>query len=504
MIDRASAGRMVIVSNRLPVVAVQEDGVWRLEPGSGGLVTAMAPVLRDRRGVWIGWTGSSVPDDEDLRRLLRQSTRETGYDLEPVFLDERERLLYYQGFSNETLWPLFHDLQTRCRFQTEAWQVYEQVNAHFADVTRRQLRDDDFIWVHDYHLLQVAAHLRRAGVKQRTAFFLHIPFPALDIYLKLPRRHQILSDLLAYDLVGFQVPRDQRNFVQCVRALFRDEVTIERQDGRTTITYRGRVTQVGSFPISIDYERFARDAASDTVAERARYLRDQFPDRQIILGVDRLDYTKGLCEKLHGFREALRRWPHLCGQVTLVQVVVPSRSDIQEYSDLKEELNRLIGEINGEFTRPGWVPIHYLYRSLDRLELLAWYRTADIMLVTPLKDGMNLVAKEYIVANHGRKGALILSEFAGAVSQLHRWVFAVNPHDAEEVASAIHAAWELSVDERRRRMTHLQRGVQRHDVFWWVNTFLHAAMRRKLDDFPVLEEYVPALPPEGLRDEARI
>ena len=502
MIDRALGGRMVIISNRLPVVAVHEDGRWRLEPGSGGLVTALAPVLRDRGGVWIGWPGATVSSEDELRHALRRSGRATGYEMVPVFLDEREKVLYYQGFANEIIWPLFHDMQSRCRFQTEAWKVYEQVNARFAEAARAQLRADDFVWVHDYHLLQVAAHLRRIGITQRAAFFLHIPFPALDIYLKLPRRHQILADLLAYDVIGFQVPRDCRNFAQCVRALFRDEARIVRQNGRTTITFRGGVTQVGAFPIGIDFELFAREAADPAVAGRAQYLRDQYPDRQIILGVDRLDYTKGLPEKLRAFRQALRRWPNMCGQITLVQVVVPSRCDIQEYSELKEELNRLVGEINGEFTRPGWVPVHYLYRHLDRAELLAYYRATDIMLVTPLKDGMNLVAKEYVAANHGRNGVLILSEFAGAVSQLHRGVLTVNPHDAEDVAEAIHAAWRLPGGERRRRLTYLRRAVRRQDVFWWVDAFLQAALHRRLDDFPVLEEFMPSQPPAGLQRAA--
>ncbi len=491
MSTRSSGHRLVIVSNRLPVVASRSAGAWHLKRGSGGLVTALAPVLRDRGGLWIGWPGVATLPDGELRRALQRAGRDTGYDLVPVFLDEREMRLYYQGFANEILWPLFHDLQSRCRFQSAAWQVYARVNARFAAGIRAQLRADDFVWVHDYHLLQVAAHLRQAGARQRLAFFLHVPFPPLDIYLKLPRRHQILADLLAYDLLGFQVARDLRNFVQCVRSLFRDEARIDRQGNRTTITFRERETQIGAFPISIDYADFAAGAAEAGVARRARFIREQFPGQQILLGVDRLDYTKGLPEKLRALRETLQRWPDLQGRLTLVQIVVPSRDDIRAYAELRKDLHRLIGEINGEFTRPGWVPVHYLYRHLDRSELLAYYRAADIMLVTPLKDGMNLVAKEYAVANHDQHGVLVLSEFAGAVSQLHRWVFAVNPHDAENVAEAIHAAWHLGAEDRRGRMAALQRSIRRQDVFWWVNAFLQAALHRGLDDFPVLEEYVP-------------
>lgn len=503
----ATSGRLVIVSNRLPVAATREGRRWRLRRGGGGLVTALAPVLRDRGGLWIGWSGAAAPPDDDLRRTLAAAARDTGYDLVPVFLDEREKRLYYQGFANEVLWPLFHDLPSRCRFQSEAWQVYAEVNRRFAALIREQLRPDDFVWVHDYHLLQVAANLRAPdsqghGGDQRVAFFLHTPFPPLDIYLKLPRRHQILADLLAYDLIGFQVARDLRNFVQCVRALYRQEARVVRQSGRTTITFRGRETQVGAFPISIDYGAFARRAGGEEVAARARYIRSRFDGQQIVLGVDRLDYTKGLLEKLRAFREALQRFPELHEKLALVQVVVPSRHDIREYSDLKREVNRLVGEINGDFTRPGWVPVHYLYRNLDRTELLAYYRAADIMLVTSLKDGMNLVAKEYAAANHDQQGVLILSEFAGVMSQFYRWALGVNPHDAQNVADALHAAWLLPSDERRRRLAAMRRAVRRQDVFWWVNAFLQAALHRGLDDFPILEDYVPPAPSPELRFEA--
>lgn len=490
----ATSGRLVIVSNRLPIAATRTAGRWRLTPGSGGLVTALAPVLRDRGGLWIGWPGSVAPPDGDLEVRLKRATRDTGYELVPVFLDEREKSLYYEGFANEILWPLFHDLPSRCRFQTEAWQVYEEVNARFAAATRKHLLDGDFVWVHDYHLLQVAAHLRRAGLRQRAAFFLHIPFPPLDIFLKLPRRHQVLADILAYDLVGFQVARDLRNFTQCLRALYRNEALIARRGGMVNVSFRGREIQLGAFPIGIDCAAFESGAEDGSVARRARFIRDQFPGQRLVLGVDRLDYTKGLLEKLRAFRETLRRWPELQGGVSLVQVIVPSRHDIVQYSDLKKDVNRLIGDINGEFTRPGWVPVHHLYRSLDRGELLAYYRAADIMLVTPLKDGMNLVAKEFIVANGDGSGALILSEFAGATCQLHRWVLAVNPHDAQNTAEAIHTAVNLPGEDRRRRLAALQRAVRRHDVFWWVDTFLKAAVNRGLDDFPHLHEYVPAAP----------
>jgi trehalose 6-phosphate synthase len=486
-------GRLVIASNRLPIVATRHEGRWRLRPGSGGLVTALAPVLRDRGGVWIGWPGIAGGRDEELSRVLAAGAREAGYRLVPVHLDARDQRLYYQGFANEIVWPLFHDLQGRCRFDPEAWEVYTSVNARFAHAIAGELRPDDFLWIHDYHLLQVAAQLRRHGLGQRAAFFLHIPFPPLDIFLKLPQRSRILADMLAHDLLGFQVPRDLRNFTQCVRALFRGEARLVREHGRTTIDFRGREIQAGSFPIGIDFAAFAARSAEPAVARRARFVHAAGHDRQIALGVDRLDYTKGLPEKLCAFREMLRRWPELQGQLTLMQVVVPSRHDIREYRALKEELNRLVGDINGEFSRPDWVPVHYVYRSLSRDELLAHYRMADIMLVTPLKDGMNLVAKEYVACKHERNGVLVLSEFAGAAAQLHRWALTVNPHDTLHMAEAIRTAFAMPAAERRRRLNAMRRAVAGQDVFWWVNAFLQAAVHRGLDDFPPHEEFVASV-----------
>ncbi len=492
--------RLVIVSNRLPIIMERTKDNWRIAPGSGGLVTALAPVLRDRGGLWIGWPGTTEPPTDSLREAIAGSTPNTGYDLVPVFLDADEKRHYYRGFSNEIIWPLFHDMQVLCRFAPRSWEVYKEVNARFAEAVINRLRPRDFVWIHDYHLMQVAAHLRQAGIEERLGFFLHIPFPPVDIFLKLPWRHQVLADLLAHDLIGFQSRRDRRNFVGCVRALYKDETVVRSQGAGTTINFRNRDIQVGVFPISIDYAAFARDSASDAVAEQAWYVHENFPDRQIILGVDRLDYTKGLPDKLRAYRAALRRYPDLQGRVTLVQVVVPSRWDIPHYSNLKEELDRLVGKINGEFTRPGWVPLHYMYRSIERTQLLAYYRTAEVMLVTPWKDGMNLVAKEYIAADHDEQGALVLSEFAGATAQLHRHVIVVNPHDIEGMATAIHDACIMPSDERRRRMRRLRQSVRRQDVFWWVNAFLEAALHRSLDDFPVLEDYYPG--PPGLTAEA--
>ena len=486
------AGRLVIVSNRLPLVMERREGVWTAAPGTGGLVTALAPVLRDRGGVWIGWPGTTAPDDdEELDQAIGRAVRDVGYDLVPVFLDAEEKYLYYRVFANEIIWPLFHDLTSRCRFLPEAWKVYGRVNERFAATVARVLRREDFVWIHDYHLMQTARHLRRAGSEHRLAFFLHIPFPSPDVFLKLPWRREMLEDLLHFDLLGFQTQRDRRNFARCVTVLMSDTAMVRTTGGRTVIVANDRKVLAGAFPIGIDYAGFAGDAARPEVSDRAWYLHEKYPDQQIILGVDRLDYTKGIPEKLEALRYALRRWPELCERVTLVQVVVPSRWEIPHYDLLKQEIERLVGEINGEFSRPGWAPVNYHYRHLDRDDLLAYYRTAEVLVVASWKDGMNLVAKEYCASDIEERGVLLLSEFAGAAAQMRRHAVLFNPHDIVGMADALHGALAMSEDERRGRMRGLRRNVRKQSVFWWVDRFLQTALQRRLADFPTVDEYYP-------------
>ncbi len=485
-----SGKKIVAVSNRLPITVKRGDAGLEIKSGAGGLVTALAPVLRNRGGTWIGWLGHS--GTLEIEGLLEKASIDTGYELYPVWLTEDEVNNYYHGFSNEVLWPLYHDLQTRCRFEPRYWDFYLAVNKKFAAAVETKSTEEDFVWVHDYHLTHLARELKERGVSRKTGFFLHIPFPTLDIFLRLPWRRQILEAMLEYDLVGFQTLRDRRHFVQCVQSL----VPGARIRGRGQVlkaTYRGRELRIGTFPISIDYRGFATDAASEPVSTTAWYLHEALPERQVILGVDRLDYTKGIPERLWAFETALERYPELKEKVTLVQVVVPSREDVEEYKALKAEIDGLVGKINGRFTSSGWVPIHYLYRSLDRTELLAYYRLAEIALVTPLKDGMNLVCKEYCACNIEGKGVLVLSEFAGAAAQLHRWALMVNPYDVINVSDAIHKAFTMGRKERRSRMSRMRANIRRQDIFWWVNSFLQAAFSSKLDAFPqVIEDYIPA------------
>jgi trehalose 6-phosphate synthase/phosphatase len=468
----ARDSRLVVVSNRLPVRVHERDGEFKIVASSGGLVSALTPILKERGGLWIGWLGADDPPE--VERLLAESSRDTGYDLLPINLAQEEIERYYLGFSNEAIWPLFHDLIDRSNFGADDWPAYEQVNRKFARVIANRTTPQDIVWVQDYHLMLAASFLRELGAERRLVFFLHIPFPPSDIFMKLPWRRQILEGLLQFDLVGFQTVRDRRNFHQCVRTMF----PAMKSDGygyvrRMKVASRSLLE--GAFPISIDFAGFERRAAEPAVAEQAQRIRGMIDTPSIMLGVDRLDYTKGIPRRLEAFGRALGRHPELRRNISFVQVVVPSRTKVGEYQRLKGEIDRLVGEINGRYSQPGWAPITYLFRSLHPVELLGYYRTADIALVTPLKDGMNLVAKEYCAANLEEHGVLILSEFAGAAAQLSRHALTVNPYDLDGVADAIFEAYEMKPEARRRRMRRLRRSIRKHDIFYWVDTFLDVA-----------------------------
>ena len=489
--DEHPKGRVIIVSNRLPIVVVKnESGNWNVEPGSGGLVTALAPVLKNRGGLWIGWPGTHAEEGLNLNALLQQATHESGYSLKPVALSKEEVEKYYMGFSNEVLWPLFHDFVPFCNFNPEYWKFYLRVNRKFAEVVQTNSSGRDFIWIHDYHLIGVARELRDMGNESKLGFFLHIPFPPLDIFLKLPWRFQVLRLLMEYDLVGFQTLRDRRNFIQCVRTLMSD-VQIQGKGQVIRLKTENREIRIGAFPISIDYHEFASMAKTESVAKEAWYIHENLPDVKIILGVDRLDYSKGIIEKLNAYRNALIRYPELQGKVILVQILVPSRRSIPMYSALKEEIEQLVGEINGQFTRSGWIPIYYRFQNLSRAELIAHYRTAEILLVTPSKDGMNLVSKEYCASNIEENGVVVVSEFAGVAAQFQKSAILINPYDIEGVADAVYRAFSMHKNERRSRMHKLRHSIRKSDIYWWVNSFLLAAIAKRLDNFPIIEDYVP-------------
>lgn len=481
-------GRVLVVSDRLPILLDRsEEEEWRAIPARGALISALTPVLKDRRGVWIGWPGIAEEKVPGLKKVLAGAIQDGGYTLRPVMLSGEEKRQCYGGFSGEVIWPLFHDQPLECNFSPEYWQACRKMNRKFARTVARAAAGpggSDLVWVHDHLLMGLAAELKKLGVRSRTAFFLHLPFPSPDLFLKLPWRDRLLEGLLAYDQIGFQTPRDLGNFLVSARTLVPGLTAHQGSGGMWTLEGATEEVRAGAFPIGIDFQDFSRRAAEPAVEARAAALKSSLGGRRLILGVDRMDRSEGIPEKLRAFAELLTRHPELHEKISLVQVVVPSREALPRHGALRSEIERLVGEINGYFSRPGWVPVHYLHRMLDPQELLAYYRVADVALTTPLKAGMNLQAKEYCAANLDERGVLVLSEFAGAAPQLAVGALLVNPFDVQATARALYRALRMKREERGARMSRLRREVARHDVFWWADSFLAAALQGQPADLP--------------------
>jgi trehalose 6-phosphate synthase len=448
----------VVVANRLPVdeEITPEGRRWRVSPG--GLVTALRPVVAAHRGAWVGWTGQAGeavgPFDLD------------GVHLHPVELSDDDVEYFYEGQSNSTLWPLYHDAVETPVYH-RAWRdAYRTVNQRFAEAAARVAADGGTVWVHDYQLQLVPAMLRALRPDLRIGFFLHIPFPPIELFMQMPLRAEILRGLLGADLVGFQQKLAAQNFVRLARHL------LGMQYRGNTLQVDGRTVKAGAFPISIDVREMEELAATDAVRERAREIRAELGDpKTIILGVDRLDYTKGIELRLEAFRELLEDGALEVPETAMIQVATPSRERVEHYETLRERVEREVGRINGDFGRVGFPVVHYLHQSYSRSELAALYCAADVMMVTPLRDGMNLVAKEYVASRIDHGGALVLSEFAGAASEL-RHAFLCNPHDPDAVKDALLRATRVGVTEGRRRMQIMQRYLRVHDVDRWARSFL--------------------------------
>lgn len=463
--------RLVVVSNRLPVTVVEEEsGSFTLKASSGGLVTALEPVLKQRKGVWIGWTGNFSESESELSESLRLYAEEVGYGLVPVFLQKQQVEEFYGGFSNQIIWPLFHDLQSLCNFQPSFWESYQKVELQYAEVVASSTAATDTIWVQDFHLMGLGEALRKLGLANNMGFFLHIPFPPPDIFLKLPWREDVIKGLLAFDQIGFQTSNDHDNFLACCRKL-----GFESKKSENTFHFilsKERRTVIGAFPIGIDFNEFNEMAGLPQVQARAGELMRSLRAEKIIVSVDRLDYTKGIVYRLRSFASFLKRYPQNQTKVSFIQLVIPSREDVDKYQELKKEIEQLVTQINGEYGDPGNTPVQHFFRSVTREELIAYYLIADIALVTPLKDGMNLVAKEFCAAQVANPGVLILSEFAGAASQLAADALLVNPYDIEGVGDAIQHASVMPQEDRAERIKNLRLSVSTENVFVWADDIL--------------------------------
>ncbi|WP_052845563.1 trehalose-6-phosphate synthase [Streptomyces sp. NRRL S-31] len=476
----ATGAGLVVVANRLPVTLEEgtaEDGRPRWRRSPGGLVNALEPFLRTYRGAWVGWPGTAA-----AATTPAHAWRHDELLLYPVALTADEVDGFYEGFSNATLWPLYHDVIMPPRYHRSWWDAYVHVNRKFAQAAADISGHGATVWVQDYQLQLVPAMLRELRPDLRIGFFLHIPFPPVELFMRLPWRTELVRGLLGADLIGFHRPGGARNFQWLARRLagVRAERAVsdvgdapgilgvaEPPDGRRTV-------RVGAFPISIDAAELDRLARRADVRRRAEQIRAQLGNpRSIVLGVDRLDYTKGIDIRLRALHELLAEGRVTAESTTMVQIATPSRERVEHYLRMREDIERTVGRINGEFGRVGRPAVHYLHTSVGREELAALYRAADVMLVTPLRDGMNLVAKEYVACRHDLRGALVLSEFAGAAAELTS-AFQVNPYHLEEVKSGLEKALSLTPDEAGRRMSALRAQVLTHDVGHWARSFLTA------------------------------
>ncbi|MDF1543665.1 MAG: trehalose-6-phosphate synthase [bacterium] len=461
--------RLVVVSNRLPVALDKnQSGLLEVKQGTGGLVTALEPIVRKSNGIWIGWPGCMVTPD--VKEALTKFTLETPHTLIPIDISEEEVQQYYRGYSNKTIWPLFHDLLGQFSFDLENYDAYQKVNHRFASVVAQSSMPDDACWIHDYQLIFAGQYLRELSYHGHLDYFLHIPFPSLDLFRRLPRYEEIMHAFLAYDHIGFQTSADRRNFIGCVKWMV-PKARVTSRKRQATVQYEGRDVIVGYYPISIDFEEFSRGADSSDANDAAWFLRENLTIKHLALGLDRLDYTKGIRERFLAFERLLVKHPELVGDISLLQIVIPSRLNVPEYQELKRELDFEAGRINSTFSQHGWVPILYEFRTLNREQLLGHYKAADIALITPIRDGMNLVSKEFCASCTDEDGVLILSRFAGASAQLGKNALLVNPFDYDEIADAIYRACTMSADEKQNRMRTLRSEIRRNNVHRWVRWF---------------------------------
>jgi trehalose 6-phosphate synthase/phosphatase len=463
----SEAGRLLVVSNRLPVTLALTDDGWQAKPSSGGLATAMEPILKKRGGLWIGWAGDdgSLPADE-RKRLLESASQ--GFSFVSVDFPPGEGPVFYTGYPNRAIWPLFHVFPSLMSFEPGSWRDYVNGNRRFADRVAECKQEGDLIWVHDYHLMLVPRMLRERDAHVRTGFFLHIPFPSSEVFSLLPHSDDVLEGLLGADLIAFHTYNHLQNFRACLLRILGVESTLGR------VEHRGHVTKLEALPIGIDPYGLASLVEGDNAtAGIIRELQREYDGQRVLIAVDRLDYTKGIPERFRTWRALLTARPELRQKSVLIQVAVPSREDIDEYQDLSSQINELAGEINGEFGTPGWNPIVYLRRSIDRPNLAALYAISEVAWVTPLRDGMNLVAKEYCACKLHDDGVLVLSQFAGAAGEMGEALL-VNPYDEEQVAAAMERALNMVPEERARRMSQLRERVARNDVFDWAERFLRS------------------------------
>ncbi len=457
--------KIVLISNRLPVNIAKKGEEFVIKPSIGGLATGLKSVYENRNSVWVGWSGLTAEEVTPTKKKQITATLRDNYKCIPIFLSQTDVKLYYFGFSNNTIWPLFHYFTHETDYSPEPWQAYKHVNRMFFQVAKEVIRPDDDIWIHDYQLMLLPQMIKERFPDNRVGFFLHIPFPSFEVFRLLPWRDEILEGLLGSDLIGFHTYDYVRHFLSSVRRI----LGVEHNLG--SISLRHRIIKTDVFPMGIDYNKYARGHTRKPVKREIDEMSKKMGQRKILLSIDRLDYTKGIPQRLKAYDIFLAEYPEYKEKISLLLIVAPSRTNVPQYKKLKREVDELVSSINGRYATMGWVPIWYFYRSFQFNRLIALYELADILLVTPLRDGMNLVAKEYLAAKSNNKGTLIISETAGAARELGEALI-VNANNIEQIAEAIKTALELTEDEVIERNLIMRKRLQRYDIEYWSKDFL--------------------------------
>ena len=455
-------GKTIIISNRLPVKISESNGQFELRQSEGGLATGLGSIYRQGNNIWIGWPGIEVYSEDQENTIKNQLSE---INLSPVFLTQEEINLYYEGFSNETLWPIFHYHPTYAKYEQSYWDSYKEVNHKFKEAVLQIAEPDDIIWIHDYQLLLLPGLIRTEFPDITIGFFQHIPFPSSELFRLIPWRAEILENMLGADLLGFHTFDDARHFRSAVTRI------LPIQSSSNVVTYNDRQVVIESFPMGIDDKKFELLTQDEKVIQNRQELRESFDGYKIVLSIDRLDYSKGILQRLQAFDLLLQLHPEHLEQVILYMIIVPSRDTVANYRELKDEIDKLVGNINARYRTLNWIPVHYYYRSFPIDVLSALYSIADVCLVTPMRDGMNLVSKEYVASRTNNDGVLILSEMAGSAKELVDALI-VNPNNIGEIYEAIIQAINMKPEEQKRRMKLLRHVVSKFNIRHWVKIYM--------------------------------
>ena len=483
--------KTIIVSNRLPVkIQMSEEGI-SYNQSEGGLATGLGSIYKQGGNLWIGWPGMYVNDiqiQDEITATLREE------NMSPIFLTTEDIRDFYEGFSNETLWPIFHYFMEYAEYERPLWEAYERVNLKFCEEIIKHAEPGDTLWVHDYQLMLLPQMIRERLENANIGFFLHIPFPSYEVFRLLPWRKEIITGLLGADLVGFHTYDDMRHFLSSVERIAGFSNTQGQiETGKRTLI-------VDSFPMGIDYDKYATSAQSEETIAKANIFKESIKDNKLIVSIDRLDYSKGIPKRLNAYEMFLERYPEFREKVTLYMVVVPSRDKVEKYKKLKEEVDEMVGRINGKFGRVAWTPIHYFYRSFPLPSLSAFYRLADVALVTPMRDGMNLVCKEYVASKDNNGGVLVLSEMAGASKELSDALI-INPNNIEQITETIYQALTMEPEEQNRRIKSMQGTIKKFNIHHWVNLFMDRLEYIKKEQASLTTRHIDTEITNQIRDE---